>query len=141
MDGRLRKITDRVAQLAEKPSAMTHLAKGKEVVLKKGSNKTGAYSIAGGEGCLMGQTTKGPLYLLPIQKNDFFGNLPFLNMGQEPERAAVMAPKDLKAKKLDVESLQQEYDQLQGTIKSMVLNLSSSIAATTKLALRLFEGD
>jgi CRP-like cAMP-binding protein len=140
MDGRLRKITNRVGQLAEKRDAMTQLAKGKEVILKKGSTKTAAYRIAEGEGCLMGQARKGPFYLLPLEKNDFFGNLPFLNIGQEPKHAAVMAPKDLKAKKMDVESLQDEYDHLQGTIKSMVLSLNSSIAATTKMAFRLFEG-
>ena len=140
MDGRLRKITDRVAHLAAEREAMTQLAKGKEVILKKGSPKAGAYIIASGEGCLMGQTKKGPLYLLTLEKNDFFGNLPFLHMGQEPRHAAVMAPKDLKVKKLDVESLQKEFDQLQGTIKSMVLNLNSSIAATTDMALNLFQG-
>jgi hypothetical protein len=140
MDGRLRKITDRLAQLAGEQNAMTQRAKGKEVILKKGSTKAGAYVITGGESCLMGQTKKGPLYLLSLEKNDFFGNLPFLNMGQEPEHAAVMAPKDLKVKKLHVESLQEECDQLQGTIKSMVLNLNSAIAATTKMALSLFQG-
>jgi len=141
MDGRLRKITDRVAQLAGERNAMTQLAKGKELILKKGSTKAGAYIITGGEGCLMSQTKKGPLYLLTLEKNDFFGNLPFLHMGQEPQQAAVMAPKDLKVKKLDVESLQKEFEQLQGTIKSMVLNLNSSIAATSDMAMRLFEGN
>jgi CRP-like cAMP-binding protein len=140
MDGRLRKVTNRATQLAEERDAGTKFAKGKEVILKKGSTKAGAYLITDGEGCLMAQTEKGPLYLLTLEKHDFFGNLPFLEMNQEPQQAAVMAPKDLKVKKLDVESIQREFEQLQGTLKSMVLNLNASIAATTKMALRLFQG-
>jgi CRP-like cAMP-binding protein len=132
MDGRLRKVTNRATQLAEERDAGTKFAKGKEVILKKGSTKAGAYLIT--------ETEKGPLYLLTLEKHDFFGNLPFLEMNQEPQQAAVMAPKDLKVKKLDVESIQREFEQLQGTLKSMVLNLNASIAATTKMALRLFQG-
>jgi CRP-like cAMP-binding protein len=141
MDGRLRRITDRVAQLAGQRDAMTQLAKGKEVILKKGTTKAGAYIITAGEACLMGQSKKGPLHLLTLEKKDFFGNLPFLDMGQEPQKAAVMAPKDLKVHKLDVKSLQEDFGQAQGTIRSMVLNLNSSIAATTRMAIRLFEGN
>ncbi|MGD2124979.1 MAG: cyclic nucleotide-binding domain-containing protein [Desulfobacteraceae bacterium] len=140
MDARLRRITDRVAELAVKKEAMTGLAKGKEVILKKGSTKEGVYIISEGEACIVGQTEKGPLHLLTLAEEDFFGNIPFLDSGQEPQYAAVMASKELKVSKLDTESLRMEYDQLQGTLKSMILNVSSCISFTTRLAYNLYQG-
>ncbi|MBW1666620.1 MAG: cyclic nucleotide-binding domain-containing protein [Deltaproteobacteria bacterium] len=139
MDARLRKITTRAAELAVKKDALTGLAKGKQIIVKKGSSQKSAFIIAEGDACLVGQSKKGPLYLLPLEVQDYFGNIPFLSTGQEPKYAAVLASKDIKVNKLDMGSLEGEYDRLQGTIKSMILSVCSCVSFTTKLAFNIYE--
>ena len=85
----------------------------------------------------MGQSSRGSLYLLTLNEDDFFGNVPFLTTGQEPSQAAVIASKEIKLNSLDTARLQQEYDQLPGILKSMIQNVGASVALTTKMAYRL----
>ncbi|MCJ7593431.1 MAG: cyclic nucleotide-binding domain-containing protein [Desulfobacterales bacterium] len=137
MDGRLRKTTGRAVQLAQKEEEPTGLTKGTEVILNKGSAKEEAFTIVDGEAHVIGQSSKGPLYLLTLNKDDFFGNIPFLNTGQEPHQAAIMASKDIALNHLDVAGLREEHAQLPGILKSMIHNVSASLALTTKMAHRL----
>jgi len=137
MDGRLRKTTERVVQLALKKEAPPGLTKGKDVILKKGSAKEEAFTIIEGEAHVMGQSSTGTLYLLTLNKDDFFGNIPFLNTAQEPHQAAIVASQDIELNKLDVAGLREEHDQLPGILKSMVHSVSASLALTTKMAHRL----
>lgn len=139
MDGRLRKITERVAQLAVGKGNPPGLTKGKEVIFNMGSTKQEAFAITDGEAHIIGRSSKSPLYLLTLNKEDFFGNIPFLYTAQEPREAAVIASKDIKVNGVDINSLQQEHDQLPAILKSMIYNLCASVALTTKMARRLHD--
>jgi hypothetical protein len=61
-----------------------------------------------------------PFTLINLSPDDFFGPLPFLEMGHEPFSASVYFSDDLKATPLDSEALQSEYDQLSDTLKNMI---------------------
>jgi hypothetical protein len=63
-----------------------------------------------------------------------------MDMYHEPRSALVLGSKDLKVNKLDMESLQKEYEQLSGTFRNMIYNACACIFVTTKLAYRLHEG-
>jgi CRP-like cAMP-binding protein len=138
-DGRLKKVTDRIVELFMKEDKTKGLTKGKKVILKKGSSKEGAFTIIDGETCVVGQTKKGYLALLTLGKNDVFGHVPFMDMGHEPRSALVMASKDLEVNKLDTDNLQGEYDNLSETFKNLILNTTTCVFMTTRMAYYLHE--
>jgi hypothetical protein len=139
LDGRLRKITDRAVELFMKEDKTKGFTKNKKVIIEKGSSKQETFAIVKGETYVIGQTRKGYLTLLTLEKDEVFGYMPFMDMGHEPRSALVLASKDLKLNRLDTESLQKEYEHLSGTLRNMIYNACTCIFMTTKLAYHLYE--
>lgn len=140
LDGRLRKITDRAAELFMKEDKTKGFTKDKKVIIEKGSSTKEAFTIVEGKAYVIGQTRKGYLPLLTLEKDEFFGYMPFMDMYHEPRSALVLASKDLKVNRLDMESLQKEYEQLSGTFRNMIYTICACIFMTTKLVYHLHEG-
>ena len=140
LDNRLGRVTERVSSLFTNEDNMKGLTKDKKVVLKKGSAKEEIFTILDGEIYVMGQSRKGNLPLLSLGKDDFFGRVPFLDIGHEPRSASILASEDLKVNKLDKGSIQGEYDSLSGTFRNMIYNVGTSIFMTTKRAYQIHEG-
>lgn len=134
LDGRLRKVTDRAVELSEKKGKGKELVEGKKVILKKGSSKEAAFTITDGETCVVGESKKAHIPLFILTKNDVFGYVPFIDMGHEPRSASVMASQDLTVSKVDVENLQTEYDNLSETFRNLILNTSTCVFMTTRMA-------
>ncbi len=140
LDGRLRKITDRAVELYMKEDKTDKgFTKNKKMVIEKGSSKQEAFAILEGETYVIGQTQKGYLLLFTLEKDEVFGYMPFADMGHEPRSALVLASKDLKAHKLDTESIQKEYENLTGTFRNMIYNSCMCTFLTTKMAYHLHE--
>jgi hypothetical protein len=139
LDGRLRKITDRTVELFMKEDKAKGFTKNKKIVIEKGSSKQEAFAILEGETYVIGQTQKGYLPLLTLEKDEVFGYMPFADMGHEPRSAMVLASKDLKVHKLNTESIQKEYEHLSGTFRNMIDNACTYTFLTTKLAYHLYE--
>ncbi len=140
INGRLRKITDRAVELFMKEDKIKLFTKDKKVIIKKGSSTKEVFTIMQGEAYVIGQTRKGYLPLLTLEKDEFFGYMPFMDMYHEPRSALVLASKDLKVNKLEMESLEKEYEQLSNTFRNMIYNTCACIFVTTKLAYHLHEG-
>ena len=78
--------------------------------------------------------------LINLHPGDFFGPLPFLEMGLEPSSASVFFSDDLEFFPLDPEELQREYDQLSNTLKSVIdFSLDCISIATTRVYQRFME--
>ena len=73
---------------------------------------------------------------MTLGPGDVFGYFPFLDVGHEPRSASVFGSDDLRTEKLDIRSLQAEYDDASTTFRNMIYYLSTSIFMTTKLAYR-----
>ncbi len=141
LDRRLKKITDRAVDLsAKKEDSLSLPAKGLEVVVDMGSKKDDLYCIQEGQAYVVGKTAKGALPLLTLEKDDVFGNLPFMDMGQEPRNASVAGTQSLKTITLDVEELHTSYDHLSQTFKGMIFNICTCVSITTKLVYLLSRG-
>jgi len=134
LDRRLKKTTDRVADLALKSKGLQVPSKGLEIVVQGGSKKKDTYVITEGKAYVIGKTQKGLLPLVDLEKDDVFGFAPFMDMGQESASASVAAGKDLKVRKLNTSELQAAYGQLSMAFKGMILNISTCVAYTTRLA-------
>ena len=141
LDRRLKKITDRAVDLsAKKEDSLSLPAKGLEVVVELGSKKDNLYCIQEGQAYVLGKTAKGALPLLTLEKDDVFGNLPFMDMGQEPRNASVAGTQSLKTITLDAEELHTSYDHLSQTFKGMIFNICTCVSITTKLVYLLSRG-
>lgn len=141
LDGRLRKITDRVVELLMKEDKSKELIKDKKLMMKKGSPKEDAFTIIDGESCVVGHSKKSHIPLFTLTEKDVFGYVPFIDIGHEPRYASVMASKDLHVNKLDIESLNKEFDSLSDTLKNMILNTSTCIYTTTRMTYHLHENN
>lgn len=134
LDRRVKKTTDRIVDLALKNEGFSLPGKGLEVVIQSGSKKEGAYVIAEGTAYVIRKTPKGHLPLLELEPNDFFGPVPFMNTGQEPQWAAVAAMKGLKVRKLNTRELQTAHNGLSKAFKGMIANACACLSHTTMLA-------
>ena len=140
LDGRLRKITDKTVELYTKGDKTDKgFTKNKKMVIEKGSSKQEAFAILEGETYVIGQSQKGYLPLLTLEKDEVFGYTPFADMGHEPRSALILASKDFKAHKLNTESIQKEYENLSGTFRNMIYNSCMCTFLTTKMAYHLHE--
>jgi len=133
LDHRLRDITAHAVGNSEQKGHSINLSKDMRPIIKKGCPKERLFLITEGEAVVVKTNSKGSLPLLTLGKGDFFGYVPFWEIGHEPRSASVYGSKDLKANKLKLEKLQVEYDNLSGTFKNLIDNVSSYISLSTKI--------
>jgi CRP-like cAMP-binding protein len=132
LDRRLRHVTDHAVGISEGGRPL-EVPKDLRPIIKKGCTKERLFLITEGEAIVVKKNSKSNLPILTLGKGDFFGYVPFWEIGHEPRSASVYGSKDLKANKLKLEKLQVEYDNLSGTFKNLIDNVSSYISLSTKL--------
>jgi CRP-like cAMP-binding protein len=103
----------------------------KNQVIKQGDSEDSLFEITKGAAHIVRHTEHGYVPIGSLYEGDFFGNLPFLDLGQEPFNASVFGSEDLEFKKMSPESFQQEYNQLQPTLKNFIDHLSTCISVTS----------
>lgn len=133
LDHRLRDITAHAVGMSEQKGHPIEMPKDLRPIIKKGCTKESLFIITEGEAIVVKTNSKGNLPLLTLGKGDFFGYVPFWEIGHEPRSASVYGSKDLKANKLKLEKLQMEYDNLSGTFKNLIDNVSSYISLSTRI--------
>lgn len=133
LDHRLRDITAHAVGMSEQKGHPIEMPKDLRPIIKKGCTKEKLFIITEGEAIVVKTNSKGNLPLLTLGKGDFFGYVPFWEIGHEPRSASVYGSKDLKANKLKLEKLQMEYDNLSGTFKNLIDNVSSYISLSTRI--------
>ena len=132
LDRRLRLVTDHAVGMSGNGRPF-EVPKDLRPIIKKGCAKERLFLITEGEAMVVKTNAKGSLPILKLGKGDFFGYAPFWEIGHEPRSASVYGSKDLKANKLKLEKLQVEYDDLSGTFKNLIDNVSSYISLSTKM--------
>ncbi|MEE8481327.1 MAG: cyclic nucleotide-binding domain-containing protein [Desulfobacterales bacterium] len=133
LDNRLKEVTDKTIDVYIKKKKVKDFLKDKKLVMKTDENEKRLFSIKRGNAFIVRKTDSDYIHLSTLNKEDFFGHVPFLNMGHEPYSAMVFGSKDLEIKKLGPEKLQKEYDQLSNTFKNIIENLGTCILATTMM--------
>jgi CRP-like cAMP-binding protein len=134
---RLIKTSDRLVDLHCGEKRSPFAVKDKEIFWKAGSAPPEAYAITSGEVGLACRTKKGGVPLIGLEREDVFGNLPFLQTGQEPHEASVFASRDVELQPLDPVKLQAEHDGLSLTFRGLMETLCTSISVTTQVARHL----
>jgi len=108
---------------------------GREPFINQGDHgKQFFFKIINGDATVIRSVDDNRVALSHLKPGDFIGNLPFLDVGQEPNSAGVYGSGDLKTQPINVDSLRQEYEQLSPTVKNMIENVATCIAATSVVA-------
>ena len=135
LDARLMKITDTLADLfMKKTKPPDGLIDDKEVIIEEGCSREEVFTITEGEAYMIRRTPQGCLSLLTLKKGDVFGYVPFMDMGREFRCASVVASKDLKVNRFDMDSLRKEYDRLSPAFKGIIEHTATCVSLTTRLA-------
>jgi CRP-like cAMP-binding protein len=137
LNDRLRRITDRVLQVQSGNLNTKGFILDGVPLIPMARRATGLYVLADGQASVIGQRDGQPVPLLNLYKGELFGNLPFVNLGQEPERASVVGTSEVKKIPLQLDPLQSEFDQLSATFRNLLVNTADAIAQTTDAIHRL----
>jgi CRP-like cAMP-binding protein len=133
LDRRLKEVTDRIAENPLKKNGLKKDVKKKEPVIKQGSEDERLLSITQGEAYVVRQTDNIYVPLATLHEGDFFGHVPFLDIGHEPYSASILGSEDLETSALDSESLQEEFDQISPTLKNLIEHTATCLSVTTKI--------
>ena len=134
LDKRLKQVTDMAVNIHLKKIRIEDYINGKNQRITQGDSETGLYQITEGEAHIVRHTDDGYVPLANLHSGDFFGNISFLDLGQEPYQASVFASEDLKVNKIDPDILQKEHNRLSSTFKNFIEHLATCVSVTTMLS-------
>ena len=134
LDKRLKQVTNMAVDIKLENIKVEEFINGKAHVFTQGENVENLFTITEGEAHIVRNTENGYVPLANLYQGDFFGHLPFLDIGQEPHSASVFGSKDLKISEMDPKILEQEYKQLSSTFKNFIEHLANCILVTSMLA-------
>ena len=134
LDVRLRRVTGMAVEIKQKSGKLNGFIKGKKPVIKQGQNEGRLFKIKKGEVFIARQSENMNTPLLCLQEGDYFGNIPFIDMGHEPHSASVYGSPDLKLSMVDSQTLQKEHDKISSTLKNIIQHLATCISVTTLVA-------
>ena len=131
IDYRLRQIIDMAVKVNEQDKDLNGFVEGKKQLIKQGQNEERLFTIKEGEAFIARNTENGYVPLAHLKKGDFFGRIPFIDMGHEPYSASVFSSDDLKLTAVNAEKLQSEHEGLSSTLKNIIEHLATCISVTT----------
>jgi len=132
LDHRLRMINEMAVQ-KYLDNTLKAFPKDDRIYSNKFQSQDDLFLIKEGKADIIGQRQKGDTHLISLDKNDIFGNIPFMDFGHEPRSASVMVSKNFDAVKLDREGIMEEYNNLSCTFRNLIFNMCTNLFMTTKL--------
>lgn len=134
LDKRLKQVTDMAVNIHLEKIRIEDYINGKNQLIAQGDSEADLYQITEGDAHIVRHTENGYVPLANLHSGDFFGNVSFLDLGQEPYQASVFASEDLKITKIDPDILQEEHNRLSPTFKNFIEHLATCVSVTTMLA-------
>ena len=140
LDFRLRQVTDMVVEIKKNSGNLKDFIKDKKPVIRQGQNEERLFKIRKGEAFIARETENNHTPLLCLQEGDYFGNIPFIDMGHEPHSASVYGSPALKLSAVDSRTLQEEHDKISSTLKNIIQHMTTCISVTTLVASDFHKG-
>lgn len=134
LERRLRQVTDRIVDIHNGVQLLDEYVKQRKPAVQQGKAENRLFRITEGDATVVRHSDNGHVPLAKLQKGDFFGAVPFCDIGQEPSAASVLASGDLKTEVVDTDRLQADYDQLSATFRKLIEHTATSISVTTMVA-------
>ena len=136
LDNRLRELLERLSEIYPGTGDMKKAAFNPKKQTGKGKLFEAPFLISKGNVTIVKEMRGKTFPLVNLHSKDFFGPLPFLEMGHEPFNASVVFSDDLESVALDPDELQSEYDQLGHILKGLVDFSVNCISIATMKILR-----
>jgi CRP-like cAMP-binding protein len=133
LDKRLKQLNERAVELRQKQLDTAEYIDNKKPLIKQGSADEDLFIIRDGSASVVRYEDYGRIPLAQLYNGDYFGRIPFLDFGHEPDFASVMATNDLKVRKVEVAQFQKEYNQLSTTFKNFIDNVATCVSVSTKV--------
>ncbi|MBC2713354.1 MAG: cyclic nucleotide-binding domain-containing protein [Desulfosarcina sp.] len=134
VDKRFKQLTDRIVEYHDGKVQTADILKDKKVLIQQGKTENEQlYVVKQGRGSVVRKTENGPVMLCHLYQGDFFGDVPFLHLGQEPEEASIYGSENIKITKIEAASLQTEYNRLSTTFKNIVANMATCMSVTADM--------
>ena len=137
LDMRLKQVSAMVIDIYSENKNVNQLIEGKKPLIKQGQKEERLFKITSGNAIVARETAHGIVPLIQLEQGNFFGSVPFLDMGNEPHAASVYASPDLKLAALDPKELQTEHAKLSSTLQNILAHLATTISVTTLIACNL----
>ncbi len=134
LDERLRRVTHMAAEAYWPENQILGCIKNKRPIIKQGQPEQRLFTIRDGQAWVVRETDHGPVPLAQLQKGDYLGRIPFMDMGHEPYSASIYAASNLKVGLVDTEKIQAEHRSVSSTLKNIFDHLATSIAVTSVTA-------
>jgi CRP-like cAMP-binding protein len=134
LDNRLKQVSEKAVAIYSEQNPTEDAIEDKTPFIKQGDNDERILEITQGEASIVRNTDHGDILLVNLNKGDYIGRLPFLNMGHEPHHASVLASEDFEVSPLDPNSLRQQYDRLSPTMRNMIEHVAICVSVTTKVS-------
>lgn len=131
LEKRLMQLTNIVVEYHTQSVDIARFIKDKQRILRQGDAEDKIYRIQQGHAHIVQEDNDRYRPLVSLGKDDYFGSFPYFDMGHEPEKATVLASKDLKIQPMDAGGFQGEYDGISTTFKNIIENMAACISATT----------
>jgi CRP-like cAMP-binding protein len=131
LDRRMKQVTDMAVDIHLNKIRLEDYINIKNQVINQGDSEDNLFEITEGVAHIVRHTEYGYVPLGSLYPGDFFGNIPFLDLGQEPFYASVFGSENLEFKKMSPDSFQQEYNKLQPTFKNFIDHLATCISVTS----------
>jgi hypothetical protein len=131
IDSRLKQVIEMAVTYKNNNNHFDNLIKDKKQLIKQGQNEERLFTIKDGEAIIARQAGNSYVPLVMLKKGDFFGRIPFLDMGHEPYSAAVFSSANLKLTAVDSDKLKSEHEGLSSTLKNIIEHLATSVSVTT----------
>ena len=134
LDERLKRVTNMAVELYSESQQLAGIIQGKKSLIKQGLPENRLFRIRSGNAYVARETDVGIVPVAQLKAGDFFGHIPFLDMGQEPDSASIFASNDLKISALDPKALQEDHEKLSSTLQNILAHMATSISVTTLIA-------
>jgi CRP-like cAMP-binding protein len=131
IDSRLKQVIEMAVAFKNNNNQFKDLFKRKKQLIKQGQKEERLFTIKDGEAIIARQAENSFVPLVRLKKGDYFGKIPFLDMGHEPYSAAVFSSENLKLAAVDADKLKSEHEGLSSTLKNIIEHLATSVSVTT----------
>jgi len=139
LDERMKQASKMAVDIYAEDKKITEFVKGKKILIKQGQAEKRLFRVRSGQAYIARETDAGVVPIACLEKGDYFGHIPFLDLGHEPYSASVFTSPDLKLSSMDPKELQREHDKLSSTLKNILTHLSTSISVTTLIACNYYK--
>lgn len=145
LDKRFKQVTDHMIELRLRTADAASSGKERpwavdvKEIITQGSEQDDLYVIEEGTASVVTRVEGSPLQVAGLATGDYFGRIPFIDLGHEPDYASVLAGSQCRMRKVDLRRFGHEYRGLSLTFKNFVDNVAACISVTTDVVRNLWK--